>query len=179
MLTKKQKIVLFCGLVTILIGIDQLTKEIARDRLKGKDPVIFLNDFFRFDYAENTGAFLSFGDDWPPAVSFWLMNMLPLVLLIGIMVFALRKIAASPFSHLLPYLLIAAGGLGNITDRLLFNHHVTDFMNMGIGQLRTGIFNVADLYVTGGAIVLLYQQFGTRKKPVSPEHPVRRNSGLH
>jgi signal peptidase II len=48
-----------------------------------------------------------------------------------------------------------AGGLGNIIDRLRFDRHVTDFMNLGIGSVRTGIFNFADLYVTFAAIGFL------------------------
>ena len=51
--------------------------------------------------------------------------------------------------------LIFAGGMGNVIDRLSFDRRVTDFMNMGIMSLRTGIFNVADVAVTAGAISLL------------------------
>jgi len=51
---------------------------------------------------------------------------------------------------------IFSGGLGNLIDRIFFDRHVTDFMNVGIGSLRTGIFNVADMCVTGGVIVLFF-----------------------
>lgn len=51
--------------------------------------------------------------------------------------------------------LLFSGGIGNIIDRILFDRHVTDFMNLGVQNIRTGIFNVADVCVTAGAIGLL------------------------
>ena len=51
--------------------------------------------------------------------------------------------------------LIFAGGVGNIIDRGLFDRHVPDFMDIGIHQLRTGIFNVADVCITVGALGLV------------------------
>lgn len=51
--------------------------------------------------------------------------------------------------------LLFSGGIGNIIDRILFDRHVTDFMNLGFLNIRTGIFNVADICVTAGAIGLL------------------------
>ena len=51
--------------------------------------------------------------------------------------------------------LIFSGGIGNIIDRIAFNRHVTDFMILSFKSLHTGIFNVADMCVTAGAIGLL------------------------
>jgi signal peptidase II len=50
---------------------------------------------------------------------------------------------------------LAASGIGNLIDRLLFDGRVTDFLNLGIGGLRTGIFNIADVVGLLGFIVLL------------------------
>jgi signal peptidase II len=52
--------------------------------------------------------------------------------------------------------LLAASGIGNLIDRLLFDGRVTDFLNIGIGSLRTGIFNVADVVGMIGFVVLLF-----------------------
>ena len=153
------KIILFCSISVVFIGCDQVTKELAKVHLKDKPVLSFYHDTFRLDYIENTGAFLSFGDNWSPTTSFWLMSVLPLLFLMGLFVYAIRKTATTTFMHLFPFVLIFAGGLGNIIDRFLYNRHVTDFMNMGINNLRTGIFNVADVYVTGGVIMLLVMQW--------------------
>lgn len=163
-MSRKLKIVLFCVLSLALIGCDQVTKELAKAHLRDKPVLSYFHDTFRFDYVENTGAFLSFGADWSPTASFWLMNILPLLFLVGLFVYALRKTATLEFRELIPFLLICSGGLGNIIDRMLYNRHVTDFMNMGINSLRTGIFNVADMYVSAGVIMIVVMQW-RRKVP--------------
>jgi len=71
--------------------------------------------------------------------------------------------------------LILSGGVGNIIDRLSHDGRVVDFMNMGIGagrwSLRTGIFNVADLAIVGGLLLLVcFEYFRPRReKPRPPQ----------
>jgi signal peptidase II len=55
----------------------------------------------------------------------------------------------------LGFALLFAGGVGNLTDRVLHDGAVVDFMNLGIGPVQTGVFNVADLAVTSAVIVML------------------------
>jgi len=62
-------------------------------------------------------------------------------------------------SILMSLTLIFAGGIGNILDRLLFDRHVTDFMNIGLPILRSGIFNFADLWITAGVAWLAVESF--------------------
>jgi signal peptidase II len=59
--------------------------------------------------------------------------------------------------------LVCAGGLSNLIDRIAYGGRVVDFLNVGMGPLRTGIFNVADMAITGGALLLLIDSF--RRKP--------------
>jgi hypothetical protein len=61
--------------------------------------------------------------------------------------------------------LVLAGGIGNLIDRVLHDGLVTDFLNLGIGSIRTGIFNVADMALTTGALVLV---LACRVERVSP-----------
>jgi signal peptidase II len=49
---------------------------------------------------------------------------------------------------------IAGGGISNLIDRLIYGGLVTDFLNVGIGPFRTGIFNVADMAILAGALLL-------------------------
>jgi signal peptidase II len=113
---------------------------------------------------ENTGAALSLGDDLPRNVSFWLLSVVPLMLLLGLFIYVIMHLGSFRFLKLLSFSMIIAGGLGNIIDRLLYDRHVTDFMNMGISSLRTGIFNVADIYVTAGVIGLLISYNNSENK---------------
>ena len=56
-------------------------------------------------------------------------------------------------------ILVMGGGFGNLIDRIYNQGRVVDFMNLGIGSLRTGVFNVADLAVTFGAIAVVCLSF--------------------
>jgi signal peptidase II len=128
------------------------------------EPRSYFHDVFRLEYVENTGAALSLGDDLPRNVSFWLLSVVPLMLLLGLFIYVIMHLGSFRFLKLLSFSMIIAGGLGNIIDRLLYDRHVTDFMNMGISSLRTGIFNVADIYVTAGVIGLLISYNNSENK---------------
>lgn len=108
----------------------------------------------RLQYVENTGAALSLGDNLPKAASFWLLSILPLVVLMGVFGYTLKNLQQMSTMKIFSIALVFSGGIGNIIDRIAFDRHVTDFMNVGIGGLRTGIFNVADMCVTAGVIGL-------------------------
>jgi signal peptidase II len=59
---------------------------------------------------------------------------------------------------------IIGGGMGNLCERLFNEFNVIDFMNFGIGAIRTGILNVADLSVTFGIVALLFFEIKTDKR---------------
>jgi len=153
----KYRILIFCFSCLVFIGCDRATKNLARIHLKDKEPISWFHNTLRLEYAENTGAFLSFGEGWPKSISFWLLSALPLIFLSGFFIYALRKSGSMHFLDMIPFTLIFSGGIGNIMDRILFDRHVTDFMNLGIEGLRTGIFNFADLYVTAGVLMLVFK----------------------
>jgi signal peptidase II len=151
----KYRILVFCLISMVFIGCDRATKDLARMHLKDKEPWSWFHNTVRLEYAENTGAFLSFGEDLPRSISFWLFSALPLLFLSGFFIYALKRSATMNFLEMLPFTLIFSGGIGNIIDRILFDRHVTDFVNLGIRGLRTGIFNFADVYVTLGVLLLV------------------------
>lgn len=148
------KIILFCLLSIAFIGCDRYTKQLAKTHLMYAPAKSYLNNTFVLEYAENTGAALSLGDNLPKAASFILLSLLPLGLMVWLFIYFIQKRRETTPTKALAYALIFSGGLGNLIDRIFNDRHVTDFMNVGIGSLRTGIFNVADMCVTGGVIVL-------------------------
>lgn len=149
------KILLFCITCLVFISCDRVTKELAKDQLKNQPAKSFMHDTIRLEYAENTGAALSLGDTLSPKVSFWLLSILPLIFLTGVCFYTIKNVQHMSPMKVFSLALLFAGGIGNIVDRVLFDRHVTDFMIVGFWQLRTGIFNVADVCVTAGAIGLL------------------------
>lgn len=150
------KVLLFCLTSLLFIGCDRITKNLAKEHLMFHAPISYLHNTLRLEYVENTGAALSLGDQLSKPVSFWLLSILPLAFLLVLAGYVLTKISEYNTFKLFSFSLIIAGGLGNIIDRLLFDRHVTDFMNVGISNFRTGIFNVADMCVTAGVIGLLF-----------------------
>lgn len=134
--------------------------------MRDKPQQSYLNDTFKLIYVENTGAALSLGDNLNATASFWLLSMLPLAFLAVVIFYVFKNIKKLPLSRIIFIAMITAGGIGNIIDRILYDRHVTDFMNFGFGSIRTGIFNMADIFVTSGVIGLLV----FRVKP-SQENP--------
>ncbi|RMH85653.1 MAG: signal peptidase II [Calditrichaeota bacterium] len=156
-------------IIGVSVVVDQITKLIAVMTLKHTPPRSYLGDFFRLQYAENTGAMLGFGSDLPEAVRFWVLTVMVGILLLGLLVYLLFNPHLRT-SQVIAFSLISGGGISNFIDRLLNDGRVVDFMNMGIGWLRTGIFNVADvLIMIGLGMVLLLGGWRERRKPASEE----------
>jgi signal peptidase II len=149
------KVLLFCLTSIVFIGCDRITKDLAKAHLMYREPISYFHNTVRLEYVENTGAALSLGDQLSKPVSFWLLSVIPLIFLIILFGYTIKNAKVFSPLRMLALSLIIAGGLGNIIDRLLYDRHVTDFMNVGISNLRTGIFNVADMCVTAGVIVFL------------------------
>jgi signal peptidase II len=164
------KVLLFCVSCVVFIGCDRVTKQMAKDHLMFSEPISYFHDTFRFEYVENTGAALSVGDALPQKVSFWLLSIVPLAILIGLFVYVISQLNNFSLLKLLSFSLVIAGGLGNIIDRIAYDRHVTDFMNLGIKDVRTGIFNVADVCITVGVIGLFIAYFNKNKGLMEPDN---------
>lgn len=158
------KILLFCFTCFAFISCDRITKDMAKKQLKDKAPITYLHDTVRLEYVENSGAAMSMGDNLPEKASLWLLSILPMAFLLGLFTYTLSNVQKMNPIKVFSLALFFSGGMGNIIDRILFNRHVTDFMNFGFYNIRTGVFNVADVCVTAGAISLLF--FYYERKPV-------------
>lgn len=163
-----QRAVIFFLLSTFFIGCDQGTKLLATQQLRGRAPISFLGDTFRLQYAENTGSFLGLGADLPSEVRFVVFTALMAIFLVGIAIYMFknRRLTMAQFVALS---LVVAGGAGNLIDRAFGGGRVVDFMNIGIDRVRTGIFNVADIAIMAGAILILLIPARPRRSP--PDHP--------
>lgn len=160
------KIFLFCITVSSFVGCDQVTKNLAKEHLIDGRAISYLNNTFVLKYAENTGAFLSLGNDLSDSISIWIFIIIPVIFLISLTVYVILKSKELNWMKLLGFSLILAGGIGNIIDRIIFDRRVTDFMIVGIQNIRSGIFNFADLYVTIGVLALIFLY---NDKKVTPE----------
>jgi signal peptidase II len=150
---------LFLGIVLLVcVGCDQATKHFAQRHLKGAAPLSYWGDTFRIQYAENPGAFLSLAANLPAAARFWLLTVINGVVLGAVGLYLALKRDLDGLS-LAALALILAGGIGNLIDRVTLGGIVVDFLNVGIGGLRTGVFNIADMAITGGFLLLFPSLF--------------------
>jgi signal peptidase II len=138
------------------IGCDRVTKHIAATTLSEAPSRSFLADTFRLEYVENTGAFLGLGSDWPLPVRTAIFAVGNGLLLVALAAVAMR--GCWPRRALLGVALFVAGGASNLVDRITYGM-VIDFMNVGIGPVRTGIFNVADMAIMLGAGILVLEGY--------------------
>jgi signal peptidase II len=140
---------LFC-----CVGCDQVSKSAARSMLHSGITESLLSDAVRLQLTENPGSFLSLGASLPEQLRFSLFTAAVAVILVSLVCAALfaRRLSTARFVALA---LIAGGGISNLIDRLLYHGRVTDFLNLGIGSLRTGIFNLADMAILAGALLLV------------------------
>jgi signal peptidase II len=156
------KYVLIFGVIILNVGCDQISKEIAREKVSAYNETEVWGDYFVLIKAENTGAFLSLGSDFSDITHKIVLIILPTLFLIIGLVFILttKKLTKLPT---IAVSFMIGGGIGNIIDRILTGS-VTDFMNMGIGSLRTGIFNFADVSIMVGLGLMILSSFLDNKK---------------
>jgi signal peptidase II len=161
------KVIVALLIVCAAVGWDQGTKHSARALLAGKPPVLLVDRVLVLRYVENEGAFLGLGSRLPKPVRTVTFIAFPLVVLGCMIVFLLRRRGIG-WGTLVGFSLIVGGGAGNLVDRLLRDGRVGDFIMIGVGAIRTGIFNFADLTVLAGCIVLLFSP-GTERPRPSPD----------
>lgn len=146
----RKKIALYLSLTLGLIVIDQVTKFIVERTLRLYDPVPVIGDFFRLTYIFNRGA--AFGihlGDWS-RIAFTILPVLATVLLF----LMYRQTPWRDRTRLISIALVTGGAIGNLIDRVRSSRGVVDFFDVGFGQVRWPVFNVADIGVTIGALLL-------------------------
>ena len=143
----KREIKMFIGCV-FLILLDQVTKLLALQNLKGQNPVTLIPDVSQLLYVENRGAAFGILQNRQ-----WVFLIITVIVLAAL-VWALPKIPQE--RHFLPLTLclcfIGAGAVGNMIDRI-FRGYVIDFFYFKL--IDFPVFNVADIYVTTAAVILI------------------------
>lgn len=150
-----KKILIILFIVLVCTGCDQSTKYLATEFLEPNSMISYANDIFRLQYAENKGAFLGLGNTLSEESRFSIFTVAVscvLLLLFLHMVFS-RKIDTF---QVVVLSVVLGGGFSNLIDRVVNNGAVVDFLNLGIGQLRTGIFNIADIFIMLGFTLLIF-----------------------
>ena len=150
-------------ILTLTIGCDQVSKKIVREKLGYYQSIEYLHNHFTIEKVENTGAFLSLGDSVSRPLRIIFLNVIPLILIVIALGYILIKTEIKPLT-LFAIILMIGGGIGNIYDRFA-RGSVTDFLYIDLGgPFHTGVFNVADLFITTGVCIVVLQSW-FKKKP--------------
>jgi signal peptidase II len=149
-----------CLLLAATAGCDRVTKHLAVTTLAGMPERSYLGGTVRLDYHENAGGFLSAGSTWRPEVRAIVFQAANGAFLFGTLILAARY----KWSRLagIGLVMFLAGGFSNLVDRIAMGS-VIDFLNIGIGPIRTGIFNVADVAIMAGIGLLTIDHW--RRRP--------------
>ena len=162
----KKTIVLIFSILVLGILLDQVTKYLAVQYLMNHPPHYFFNGMFQLVYAENPGAFLGMGGQMSRPVRFLIFG----VFVLGGLLFMLWMMVKNkmPLKEIYAYSLIISGGFGNVIDRLFHdNGHVVDFLFIDLKfhpLARTGVFNVADMLIVLGFLIILPSVFKSSKE---------------
>ena len=141
----------FWPVLAALVLTDCSTKELVQLELAGQPgPHSVLGNWLRLTLAYNPGAALSLSLG---GASRFVFSTVALGAL-GALLVLYRKTAADASLRAAALALVAGGALGNLLDRLRSPRGVVDFIDIGIGDVRFWTFNVADIGVTVGTLLL-------------------------
>lgn len=149
-------------MVFLFVIIDQMSKWLAEARLPFQQPVEVL-PFFSLYRTHNTGIAFSMLNSVGNA------GLIALTLLIiGFVFYLWRRVDRDKQLAHLGFAFIVAGAIGNLIDRMVHSH-VIDFFLFHTQSWAFAVFNVADSFITIGAIaVIIDELFSSREKPSDP-----------
>ncbi|MDB4292726.1 signal peptidase II [Maribacter sp.] len=148
-------------LVLLNIGCDQISKDLVRKNVDSSEYIQVIGNNFIMTNVENTGAMLGFGNNFPPIIKNIFLKALP-VLVLFILLFRILQKKQMNTWLIIAFAFVIGGGVGNLIDRIAYGS-VTDFFQIKLGVLKTGIFNMADVSVTLGALLILFLTFRHKK----------------
>lgn len=132
----------------VLVVVDQVTKYMAIEQLKDQPSVKLIDGVFELQYLENRGA--AFGMLQNGQVFFVFAAVVMMTAIIFVLIKTPMEKKYRPWHVFL--VMIAAGGIGNMIDRIRLDY-VVDFFYFSL--INFPIFNVADIYVTVGTALFL------------------------
>jgi signal peptidase II len=145
-----RRVVAFWPLFAGMVATDVLTKHVVEGRLPLHVPRDVAGDWVRLTLTYNTGAAMNLSAGDASRVVFAGVASLMLAVIFRMY----QRTARDDVPQAVALALIAGGALGNLFDRLRSVRGVVDFIDVGVGDWRFWTFNVADMGVTVGAVLL-------------------------
>ncbi|WP_456395961.1 signal peptidase II [Desulfurobacterium sp.] len=139
-------------IVFFVFVLDRITKALAFKYLRGK-VVVVIPGFFNLILAQNRGAAFSIFSSSSGLEKFIMLIGFPVAVVVFIAYLLLRKKEYSLYLKI-AFSLILGGALGNIYDRIIYGT-VVDFLDFHLGKYHWPTFNVADIAVFLGTVMLI------------------------
>ncbi len=137
----------------LVVGADQMVKMMVRSNLVPGDMINVYHDVLNITYVNNKGAAFGFLSGQNRV-----LLAVPLIIIAVLFVFIFVNKKVHPLARY-ALTLIAAGGIGNLIDRILYGQ-VTDMLSL---SFFPPVFNIADISVTLGCIlIIIYALFAER-----------------
>ena len=144
-------------LILFIFALDRITK-IAIIKHQTNNQGIVVNDYLNFELIWNTG--ISFGLFSQNANMYYHLTSF---LVFTVIVFLIYLIIKAFFIEKILYSLILGGALGNLYDRLIY-FAVPDFIDLHINDFHWFTFNIADIFITIGIILIIIKDLILKKK---------------
>lgn len=155
------KKIIIIVLVLLNIGCDQFSKNAVRKNVSNNDRIEIIGSNFIMIKVENTGAMLGYGSSLSPVLKIIFLQVIPVIVLLILLFRILYKTNMNLWLAF-AFACVIGGGIGNLIDRIAYGQ-VTDFFYINIGYFKTGIFNMADVSVTLGVLVILLLSIRNQK----------------
>jgi len=156
----KSKALLFATIVCGVLAVDIFTKELVVRTIGLYQQIPIIGDYVRLTYIHNPGAAFGIEVGEHSRIVFLVLSLLALLALGAMYWFT----PAADRMRLAAIALICGGALGNLLDRVRSAAGVVDFLDVGVGTVRWPVFNVADIAVTTGAIILALSLWKEEKR---------------
>lgn len=144
------KLALFVGVVAGVVVLDLTTKLAIQNSFHLYEQVNIVGEYLRFTFIYNPGAAFGIHLGEHSRLIFLVLSVVALVALAGMY----WVTPAADRARLGAIALVCGGAIGNLVDRIRSARGVVDFLDVGVGDLRWPVFNIADIAVTTGAIFL-------------------------
>ena len=152
----KETITPLLVIISIFI-LDRVTKiAIINHQLQNKS--IFVNNYLNFELVWNTG--IGFGLLSQNANIYYHLITL---LITSVIIFLIYLVIKASFIEKVLFYLILGGAIGNLYDRLIY-FAVPDFIDFHINDFHWFTFNIADIFITIGIILIITKDLVLKKK---------------
>ncbi len=163
-----KKILIVTVSILLLAGCDLTSKEIAKNEFKNKPNQSFFGGSLQIIYAENSGGMLNIGSDFSSETRYYIFIIFVSITLLILYIFTLLKKDLSLW-YTFSLILILGGGIGNMLNRLTNEGRVIDFLVLNFFNLHTGIFNIADINIMAGLLILIISHLFTKHKHITAD----------